>query len=267
LPGRITPGFTAGTCLCATEVDLLTGVVTATDMVLDPAENVLIATVTAHNCVTVSCDPDENPANELRIGGTLMNANTDPRLISGPITNRGFDIDRTLGNLVGVFGSAEGYFGIDDHLYFYVVELEGGALVNAGVTEVSLLRAQCRERDGEGAWNMIGATHNPATGTVRLRRGDTGAVLGTAQVLAEVDDPNFGAYFFRAFVPGTCPDVAIVDFGAASVTGDVDVRIELGPAVIQPLELQPRPDGNGIPVAVDDVITTTQTTPIPMATC
>ncbi|RMH19767.1 MAG: hypothetical protein D6696_09805 [Acidobacteria bacterium] len=226
LPGRTTPGFTGGTCLCAVEVDPATGVATATEMTLEPAENVILATVTAHNCVTPGCDPDDDPANELRVGGTLMDPNPDPRLTSDPATNRGFVVDLTLGNLAGVAAGGEGYFGVTGNLHLYTLELEGGVLVNAGVTEVSILRAQCRQRNGMGEWNVLGATHDPSTGEVTVRRGDTGEVLGTAPVVADPDDPAFGAYTFNAEVTGTCAGAVIVDFLTASATGDVDVRID-----------------------------------------
>jgi len=230
LPGRTTPGFTGGTCLCAVDVDPATGIATATNMVLEPAENVILATVTTHNCVTASCDPDDNPANELRVGGTLMDANPDPRLASDPATNRGFGINLTLGNLVGVPAGAEGYFGNTGNLHLYLIEFEGGVLANAGLTEVSVTRAQCRQRDGMGEWNVLGSTHDPNNGTATVRRGDTGVALGTAPVVAEVDDPTFGAYAFGAQVSGTCADSIVVDFGTASTTAAVDVRID-GPAL------------------------------------
>lgn len=235
LPGRIMPGFIGGTCLCATTVDPLTGIVTATDMVLEPSENVVIATVTTHNCVTPSCDPDDDPANELRVGGTLIDPNSDPRLISDPATNRGFEVNLMLGNLVGVGASAEGYMGITDNLHIYVLELDGGVLMNAGMTEVSIIRARCRPRGDVGDWAILGATHDPGTGTVTLLRGDTGAVIGTALVINDPTDPGFGAYLFSEEVTGTCTDSIIADFNGATIIGDVDIRGTLAlPTALEP---------------------------------
>ena len=260
LPGRSTPGFIAGTCLCATTVDPLTGLVTATGMVIEPAENVLLSTVTTHNCVTPSCDPDDDPLNELRVGGTLMDPNSDPRMISDPITNRGFKLNLMLGNLVGAAASAEGYMGNTGNLHLYLLEVSGGVLVNVGVTEVSILRARCRQRGDMGDWTVLGATHDPGTGMVTFRRGDSGAVLGTATVIADATDPNFGAYLFSENVTGTCTDTIIADFGTATVTSGVDIRAgALAPAPVATV-LLPRPAGNTQPVTVDDALTTTVNT-------
>ena len=256
LPGRTSPGFIGGFCLCSTEIDPLTGTVTVTSMVLEPAENVLLSTVTTHNCVTPSCDPDENPANELRVGGTLMNPNTDPRLVSNPPTNRGFEVDLTLGNLVGANAGAEGYLGTGDHLYFYDLQLIGGTLAKSGTTEVSILRARCTQGDGISEWKVSGATHDPASGTVTLRHGDTGAVLGTTSAVMAVDDPVFGTYLLTGDAPGTCSDSIIADFGTATTTSDVQVR---APILLPPpvgTVLLARPAGNIAPVAVDDVLVT-----------
>ncbi len=255
LPGRITPGFLGGSCLCSTEVDPLTGIVTATDMVLEPAENVVLATITTHNCVTTSCDPDDNLANELRIGGTLLNHNADLRLVSHPATNRGFEVNLTLGNLVGLGASAEGYLGIADHLHYYDLELMDGALMNSGVTEVSVIRGRCVGGDDSAKWDVLGATHDPNTGTVTLRHGDNGNVLGTATVVEETT--VFGAYLFSAEVTGTCSDTVIADFDTATGTGDVRVRGGLAlPPVLVTTELLARPAGNLEPSTADDVLTT-----------
>ncbi len=257
LPGRSMPGFTGGTCLCATEVDPVTGIVTATNMVLEPSENVILAAVTTHKCLTPSCDPDDNPLNELRVGGILLNPNSDVRLVSDPTTNRGFEVNLMLGNLVGVGAGAEGYMGNTGNLHLYLLEVSGGILVNAGVTEVSILRARCRQRGDIADWTVLGATHDPGAGMVTLRRSDTGAVLGSTPVVADATDPKFGAYLFSADVTGTCTDSIISDFGTATTTSGVDVRggamaLAAAPAVV----LQTRAAGNALPVTTDDIFTT-----------
>jgi len=262
LPGRIQPGFTGGTCLCATEVDPLTGIVTATNMVLEPSENVLLATVTTHKCVTASCDPDDNPLNEFRVGGVLMNPNSDPRLHSEPTTNRGFEVNLLLGNLVGVGAGAEGYLGNTGNIHLYMLEVDAGVLLNADVPEVSILRARCRQRGDMGDWSVLGATHTPGSGIVTFRRSDTGAVLGTTPVVADATDPLFGAYLFNADVTGTCTDSIIADFLAATTTSGVDIR---GGAIVvlapTPAALLPRPLGNLSPVTTDDAFTTAVNVP------
>lgn len=191
LPGRSGVGFEGGTCLCTTVVDTLTGVVTAVDIALEPAENAIQGTITAHNCVTRRCDPDEDPANEIRVSGTPLDFNTDPRITSTAVSNRGFELDLQAGSLVGAPASAEGYYGlaigpfVERHLHYYLVDVDGGTLLNAGTTEVSVIRARCRQRDGAAEWGVIGATHDPAIGTVTLRRGDDNAIITTAPVVAE----------------------------------------------------------------------------------
>jgi len=235
LPGRTDAGFVNGTCLCETSVNPANGKHTMVAMVLEPAENVLLGTVTTHNCVTASCDPDDDPANELRVSKILMDPNTDARLTSDAVRNRGFELDLSQGNLVGAPTAAEGYYGKkaggtepERQLHPYVIDVDGGVLLNAGTTEVSVERAQCRDRgDGEIEWGVRGFTHDPDAGIATFRRGDTLAVIGTVAVVADAEGPGFGIYDFdvRALL-GSCADTVIVEFGTASTTSPVAVRID-----------------------------------------
>ncbi len=230
LPGRSGVGFEGGTCLCTTLVDTATGVTTAVDIALEPAENAIQGSITAHSCVTQRCDPDENSANEIRVSGTPLDFNTDPRITSTAVANRGFELDLTEGSLVGAPASAEGYYGlpigpfVESHLHYYLVDVDGGTLLNAGTTEVSVTRARCRQRDGAAEWDVIGATHDPATGTVTLRRGDDNSVITTAPAVADVG--VFGAWQADAEVVGTCDSTVVAEFGTASTSALVALRID-----------------------------------------
>lgn len=237
LPGRSGVGFEGGTCLCTTVVDTATGMTTAVDIALEPAENAIQGTVTAHSCVTQRCDPDEDPANEIRVSGTPLDFNTDPRITSTAVSNRGFELDLQAASLVGAPASAEGYYGlpigpfVEPHLHYYLVDVDGGTLLNAGTTEVSVTRARCRQREGAAEWDVIGATHDPAIGTVTLRRGDDNAIITTAPAVAEVG--VFGAWQADAEVIGTCDGTVVAEFGGVSTTALVDLRID-DPAVPPP---------------------------------
>ncbi len=233
LPGRTQAGFQGGTCLCATEVDLATGVVTITDMVLEPAENVVIGGITTHNCTTVTCDPDDDPANELRINGLLFDFNTDDRITSEPPSNRGFQLDLSApGSLVGTAGEGEGYYGKavngepERQLHYYLINIEGGTLLNAGIAEVSVSRAQCRDRgDGEIEWEVQGNTHDPNAGVASVFRASDNTFVGSAAVSPDADDPAFGTFEFddRGILP-ICDAEIVVTFNGASTTAGVDVR-------------------------------------------
>ena len=234
LAGRSQNGFLQGTCLCETVVDLATGEQTMVDMVLEPAENVVVGSVTAHNCVTATCDPDDDPVNELRISGLLLDFNSDQRIQSEPPSNRGFQLDLSAGgSLVGQPAEGEGYFGKaingepERQLHYYVVAVEGGVLLNAGMPEVSVSRAQCRDRGDEIEWEVQGSTHDPNAGVASIFRASDGVFVGSAAVSPEADDPAFGEFEFDvrgAFA--ACDGEIEVTFNGASTIAGVDVRID-----------------------------------------
>ena len=245
LPGIAGPGFNGSTCLCETTVDPVTGAPTAVDMVLEPAENVVIGIVTEHSCVTGTCDPDDDAANSVRVSGMQLNYNADPRITSAPMTNRGFEVNLLGASMVGSVVSAEGYYALaagaaEPQLHFYVVEVEGGELVNAGVTEVSVTRAQCRQRNGTAEWNVLGSTHDPADGTVTVRNGETLAVISTATSVADPEVPVFGDWQVDITVLDSCPATIVAEFNGAVTLADVDQRID--DPVLPPVD-PPAPGG------------------------
>ena len=80
-------------------------------MVLEPAENVILGAVSEHNCVTPTCDPDDDPSNVFRVNGVALDVNTDSRIPSEHPTFLGFEVDLSQGpSLVGVHAAAEGYY-------------------------------------------------------------------------------------------------------------------------------------------------------------
>jgi len=224
LPGRPT-GFEGGTCLCTTEVDELTGAVTITDVMAEPAENVLIATVTAHNCTTTDCSAE---GDVLEVGGTPVARNTDDRLLSPSATNGGFDINLMgsdldpANNPTKVPAAVEGYMGEDGAIYFYVLEIEGGNLMNP-LAEISVTRARCRNKNGGGQWRVEGNVRNPGTGGVA---GDvTGTVTLTvaggtltAQATADPIDPSIGIWSVRQDTAFSCTETGSAQFVANDTT-------------------------------------------------
>jgi hypothetical protein len=76
LPGRTEPGFLGGTALINGVVDLSTRKFTATDVTVEPAENVVIGVITS--------------VSPLRIQGTEVALSTDPRIITRIVNTYGF---------------------------------------------------------------------------------------------------------------------------------------------------------------------------------
>ena len=124
------------------------------------------------------------------------------RIPAGPPSNRGFELNLAAGSLAGSTASVEGYYGeaitpfTERNLHYFLLEIEGGVLLNAGSPEVSVTRPQCRQRNGRAEYHVLGNTHDPNSGTVIVRNNATNALLGTAAVAADADDPTFGAYNF-----------------------------------------------------------------------
>ena len=227
LDGRPT-GFENGTCLCATEVDELTGDVTVTDFVAEPAENVLIATVTEHSCSTPDCS---GAGDIIRIGGTEMAINNNPRIPSEPPSDAGILINLQNLNggpspsLVGSQAAGEGYFGEDGKLHYYVLEVAGGVPLNQVTANVSITRARCRGRDGGAEYRVQGSTSNPPTGGL-VTVTDAEGLVGTATPVLNVDNPDLGDWNFRVTLPGRdCQDTVSADYlNAETAEAGVDIR-------------------------------------------
>ena len=211
LPGRTQGGFLGGTAIIEGTGDVGAGY-TADSLFLEPAENILGAEVTT----TV----------RLSVSGVPLEATNDPRIPNDPFTNAfGFEVDPTTVP-VGRGVVSEGYFSNDGTgvMKYFAIEVEAGDLVNAGVTEVSITRAQCLEGDpGDPIELRVqGATHDPGTGSVLIvDTNNPGTVFGTEPVAADI--PPFGLYRFRLKDDPTftvCPTSVTVVFinGATAVS-------------------------------------------------
>jgi hypothetical protein len=107
LPGRSLPGFTGATAIINGQT--VGGQNVADDVFVEPAENVLIGTVSAATCTNADCS---GPGDSIAVLGTPLTRLTDVRIPAGPAKNAfGFAINLAGGGLVGGLVSAEGYFG------------------------------------------------------------------------------------------------------------------------------------------------------------
>jgi hypothetical protein len=209
LPGRSQDGFLNGTAIATG--DSVEGILYATDVFVEPAENVIVGEATA-----------QQVDGDIRVNGVRAIALTDPRIAAGPpINGFGFEIIPSsipLNSLLAI----EGYFGNDGNLHYHTLEADGGTLVRAGTREVSVLRAQCRLRGGgRDELEVRGGTHNPAATPVTIEISDSTVVGGphpgawrvltptAAPVVDTTVTPRQGLYRFRRDnlnLPGSvCP--------------------------------------------------------------
>lgn len=236
LPGRVDalgvpiPGFLGGTAIINGTIDNVTGELVATDVFVEPAENVTIGTITQATCSNRNC---VGTANTIRINGTLMKPIRDPRIPAGPVTNEfGFNVNLTgltvdpLAGPSGITAEAEGYFDGRVFRYFHLaVAASAAPLVNPGVAEVSITRAQCRQRAGGIELGVLGNTHPDNGGLVTITNG--GTTFGSVNTIPS-GVAGFGAYTFGlggnpAFA--ICPANVTATFGGATATSPVDIII------------------------------------------
>ncbi len=188
LPGRDVAGFRGGTAIIdGTSLD---GTFTASAVFSDLFENVVLGAVT---------DPDNDPQT-VHLQGMRLLPSTDPRMPAAPALNGfGFEIDVTS-IPVGELTAAEGYYSEDDEvLYWHTLESDGGELLRPDEPEVSILRAQCRDR-GTGNRDELavsGFVHTPASGPVRIQRrtpSNSWANVATVNAVVDAEFPQFGSY-------------------------------------------------------------------------
>ena len=233
MPGKRN-GFVGGTGIVLGES--LEGVVTATEVFTDLSENVVIGESTGFNDVE-----------RLTINGLPVRPIKNSRMRAAPVTDAfGFRINVSTVP-AGTFVAAEGYLVQNRNgkvLYYHHLEAEAGELVNAGVPEVSINRAQCRDRGVGTARDELevrGAVHLPttvATGTaggnigLQIRFGASWQSVGTlVPVTADGVDPRFGEYRFNegAFNFDGCPDEVRAEWinsGAKRAKSPVEARVD-----------------------------------------
>lgn len=195
LPGRVEPGFLGGTALINGLVDLQTHRFTATDVTVEPAENVVIGVITS--------------VSPLQIQNTEIALSTDPRITTQVVNEFGFAA-RLDGITVGQPASAEGYFS-GGKLYGYVVSLPPEAPLVNDVSQVNIQRADSRERvpnnargdevDSRGFYYA----QDGFVPLIQIFRDDNGALtsLGFATVVPDAVNPKFGVWTFRTETPPT----------------------------------------------------------------
>jgi hypothetical protein len=202
LPGRSQAGFIGGTAI-VTGTESGVGVINAEDVFVEPAENVVVGSLTA-GATRIVNTPLVSLGNDNRIPANIINA-------------YGFKVDQAAipaGALAGV----EGYFA-DGKLYFHTLEVDAPIppAINPTVAQVAVLRAQC---DPGGRLEIRGGAYGPsgiAGNTIRVFR-PNGTSLGTTN--AAVDDPlfpQFGLYRFRTGI-NNCPAEVDVSMTLNGVT-------------------------------------------------
>lgn len=265
LVGRTEDGFLGGTAIIIGDSDGIFH--TAEDVFVEPAENVVLGIITDANCpIPGAADNPDRARFRLCANNSIENLGTATRRLTNGNTNRrmpadhpfnelGFQINLGLthgaGLLIGASVGMEGYFA-GGRLNWFAFEYAGiGVLRREDRPEISILRAQCRERDDRGIeLDVTGAVHLPfredPTGTQVRIRVPGGEVFGTVDVtpILPEEDPlpgeppaaiEFGEYDFELdedpnFID--CPDTIRAIFldgvpGAnARVNGEVDVRAD-----------------------------------------
>lgn len=190
LAGRTEAGFIGGTAIIIG--DTPDGGITnnALDVFVEPAENVILGVITDANCPIPGpgANPDQarfrlcNNNSMEALGANLFrltNGNTDRRMPADhPFNELGFRINLGLtheaGLLVGAAVALEGYFA-SDRLNWFAFEYGGiGVLRRPDRPEITILRAQCRERDDGIELDVMGAVHmanldDPSGTSVRIR--------------------------------------------------------------------------------------------------
>lgn len=234
LPGRAQAGFLGATAVVIGEFDVTSAKVLASDVFVEPAENVMggVVTAIAQGLVTVN--------------GARVRMLADLRLPSRPPVNPlGFAIDPGSAT-VGAPAVAEGYW---DGIEFraYALEIGGKTRLVDLRPQLVVERATARElgpdnqRGDElevrGAVTMLHVTRGTTTQAIAISRVDGSRVtwLATATATPATDFPGFGTFTLRMTTPpssdpvlGKAPRrVRVVNTspGANGASQDVDVVV------------------------------------------
>jgi len=197
LPGRPSyAGFEGGTAIVLGNT--AGGPVVATDIFVEPAENVVLGMLTsAANC-------------SLEVQGQLGVPDTglklmflqDARIPARPAVDvQGFEIDPcTIPEGTGV--AIEGYYDEDGMFQLFALEAEAGERVNATVDEVSIQRARC----SGGRLDVRGASSDPNGSVFVIDISNPDPItLGEAALTLDAVTLQ-GTYRFRSNV-NTCPNL------------------------------------------------------------
>ena len=229
LPGRLEAGFLGGTALINGVVDVATGSFTAINMHVEPAENVLIGTVTQ--------------SSPLRILNSDVVQIADSR-IPYSITNQfGFDVKPTSVP-VGSAAAAAGYFA-DNKFQTFSLELTGDFPLANPNSQINILKAQTRERGPNATRgddvDMRGFYHSRdgVAPTIRIYRVDSNVrtFLGNATFIPDGVQPQFGVWNYKATTaPTTHPVLGTlpVHLQAVLVTFNGTVEVETAIASADP---------------------------------
>ena len=181
LPGRTEAGWIGGTAKGTGTVSV-DGVITYTELTLEPAENVVLGVITGTQPLTVNHMP--------------VSLLTDSRIPASTVNELGFEIDlaqATVGQAVAV----EGYYASGTFQAFRV-EVTGAPALNPAL-QVTSLRAQGRPAKGE--LEIQGSLSGIATGaaapTVRFSNPSTGVTIGQVVVLLDPLAPGTASFRYR----------------------------------------------------------------------
>lgn len=253
-PGRSQPGFVGGTVIstgCVKTDGDGNLVLLADDVTSDVSENVLLGVVTA--------PPASNEA-PIAFGvlDTTVSVLTDPRMPGKHFNNNfGFEVIPTTVP-IGASVAAEGYYGGDNTLHVWSIEVGGGELKDQVNPQVSIQRFRC-----DGDLRILGAMYlgdpdgtapapacnfsNPPY-SIKLYNADAGQEIpfggrDTLDVLNGIaPDMQFCTYSMRlrSISDTACPPNVRVDL------------LQNGTVIASATTAKEAPAPNGLPVAVAD---------------
>lgn len=186
LPGRTEAGWIGGTAKGTGTVSA-EGVITYSELTLEPAENVVLGVITELN---------PTAENQLSVNKMPVRLLTDSRIPASTVNELGFEIDlaqATVGQAVAV----EGYYA-SGVFHAFRVEVTGAPALNPAL-QVTSLRAQGRPSKGE--LEIQGSLSGIATGavapTVRFSNASTGVTIGQVVVLLDPLAPGTASFRYR----------------------------------------------------------------------
>lgn len=200
LPGRTQPGFVGGNAFVTGETDPESGIITASDIFVEPANNLLLGVVTSKG------------GGSLKVNHMAVELSNDPRMpCASPKNKYGMPVD--IKNLAsGTPILIEGYFDGTSFRAFNL-EIRGKSPVASPYPQTSILASKCWERtpndsvgDEVEIRGAVTMTHAPAevnTQIVRIFRIDNGVdtLLGDAIAKRDPEDPNYALFDFKIATP------------------------------------------------------------------